>query len=290
MALISMKELLEAGVHFGHLTRRWHPKMKKYIYHERNGIYIIDLHQTLRLLEEAYEFIRSVAAQGELVLFVGTKRQAQDAIRENAERSGMPYVSVRWLGGLLTNFATIRGRVQYLEKLIQDEKSGEWERLPKNEQLILRRKKEKLLAYLGGLRTLDCLPGAIFVIDTRRELIACREARRLGIPIVAVVDTNCDPNLVDYVIPGNDDAIRAIRLITSKIADAVIEGRQEYQQSLIDRGVEAEVEPEEAEEGEEAVASVAAAGMVKEEEEEAPLAPEDMFIDADLIDLDDTDE
>jgi len=285
-----MKELLEAGVHFGHLTRRWHPKMKKYIYHERNGIYIIDLHQTLRLLEEAYEFIRSVAAQGELVLFVGTKRQAQDAIRENAERSGMPYVSVRWLGGLLTNFATIRGRVQYLEKLIQDEKSGEWERLPKNEQLILRRKKEKLLAYLGGLRTLDCLPGAIFVIDTRRELIACREARRLGIPIVAVVDTNCDPNLVDYVIPGNDDAIRAIRLITSKIADAVIEGRQEYQQSLIDRGVEAEVEPEEAEEGEEAVASVAAAGMVKEEEEEAPLAPEDMFIDADLIDLDDTDE
>ena len=304
MALVSMKELLEAGVHFGHLTRRWHPKMKKYVYHERNGIYIIDLHQTLRLLEEAYEFIRSVAAEGELVLFVGTKRQAQDALRENAERCGMPYVSVRWLGGLLTNFPTIRGRVQYLEQLIRDEKTGEWERLPKNEQLTLRRNREKLVAYLGGIRTLDRLPGAIFVVDTRRELIACREARRLGIPIVAVVDTNCDPNVVDYVIPGNDDAIRAIRLITSKMADAVLEGRQEYQQRLVERGVTPE-EGEEVEEGEEEVAPEAEAEAVKApvaakageepeapkaaEEADEPLAPEDMFIDADLIEFDETD-
>jgi len=304
VALVSMKELLEAGVHFGHLTRRWHPKMKKYVYHERNGIYIIDLHQTLRLLEEAYEFIRSVAAEGELVLFVGTKRQAQDALRENAERCGMPYVSVRWLGGLLTNFPTIRGRVQYLEQLIRDEKTGEWERLPKNEQLTLRRNREKLVAYLGGIRTLDRLPGAIFVVDTRRELIACREARRLGIPIVAVVDTNCDPNVVDYVIPGNDDAIRAIRLITSKMADAVLEGRQEYQQRLVERGVTPE-EGEEVEEGEEEVAPEAEAEAVKApvaakageepeapkaaEEADEPLAPEDMFIDADLIEFDETD-
>jgi len=278
--------------------------MKKYVYHERNGIYIIDLHQTLRLLEEAYEFIRSVAAEGELVLFVGTKRQAQDALRENAERCGMPYVSVRWLGGLLTNFPTIRGRVQYLEQLIRDEKTGEWERLPKNEQLTLRRNREKLVAYLGGIRTLDRLPGAIFVVDTRRELIACREARRLGIPIVAVVDTNCDPNVVDYVIPGNDDAIRAIRLITSKMADAVLEGRQEYQQRLVERGVTPE-EGEEVEEGEEEVAPEAEAEAVKApvaakageepeapkaaEEADEPLAPEDMFIDADLIEFDETD-
>jgi small subunit ribosomal protein S2 len=276
-----MKELLEAGVHFGHLTRRWHPKMKKYIYHERNGIYIIDLHQTLRLLEEAYEFIRSVAAQGELVLFVGTKRQAQDAVREQAERCGMPYVTVRWLGGLLTNFSTIRSRVRYLERLIREEAEGEWERLPKNEQLSLRRKKEKLLSYLGGLRTLDRLPAAIYAIDTRRELIACREAKRLGIPIIAVVDTNCDPSLVDYVIPGNDDAIRAIRLVTSAIADAVLEGRREYQQSLVERGIE----PEEEERLPLGETQAGAQVEPSEREEELLLAPEDMFIDVDLIDL-----
>ncbi|MBC7287715.1 MAG: 30S ribosomal protein S2, partial [Armatimonadetes bacterium] len=188
MAVVTMKELLEAGVHFGHLTRRWHPKMKKYIYHGRNGIYIIDLHQTLRLLEEACDFVRSVAAEGELILFVGTKRQAQDAIREEAERCGMPYVTSRWLGGLLTNFPVIRGRVSYLEQLIRDERTGEWTRLPKKEQLAMARKKEKLLAYLGGIRTLDRLPGAIYVVDIRREHIACKEARRLGIPIVAIVD------------------------------------------------------------------------------------------------------
>ncbi|MCD6351105.1 MAG: 30S ribosomal protein S2 [Armatimonadetes bacterium] len=286
MALVSMKELLEAGVHFGHLTRRWHPKMKKYIYHERNGIYIIDLHQTLRLLEEAYDFVRSVAAAGELVLFVGTKRQAQEAIRENAERCKMPYVSVRWLGGLLTNFQTIRGRIDYLERLIREEETGEWERLPKKEQLSLRRRKEKLLAYLGGLRALDRLPSAVYVVDTRRELIACREARRLGIPIVAVVDTNCDPDLADYVIPGNDDAIRAIRLITSKMADAVLEGQQQYQQSLVDQGIEPEEPVEEvaAVEGEEEGEAEEPAA----EEPEAPLAPEDMFIDADLIEIDET--
>lgn len=274
MALVSMKELLEAGVHFGHLTRRWHPKMKKYIYHERNGIYIIDLHQTLRLLEEAYEFVRSVAAEGELVLFVGTKRQAQEAIREHAERCGMPYVAVRWLGGLLTNFSTIRGRVDYLEQLIREEEAGEWTRLPKKEQLSLRRKKEKLLDYLGGIRKLDRLPAAVYVVDIRREVIACREANRLGIPIVAIVDTNCDPQMVDYVIPGNDDAIRAIRLITSKMADAVLEGRQEYQQLLVEKGVEAEAE------------AAVAAEATEEEAAEEPLAPEDMFIDVDLIDMD----
>lgn len=274
MALVSMKELLEAGVHFGHLTRRWHPKMKKYIYHDRNGIYIIDLHQTLRLLEEAYNFVRDTVASGGTVLFVGTKRQAQDAVREQAQRCGMPYVTVRWLGGLLTNFRTIRSRVDYLERLIRDEESGEWERLPKKEQLALRHKKEKLLSYLGGIRNLHDLPRALFVVDVRRELIACKEAQRLGIPIIGIVDTNCDPTMVDYVIPGNDDAIRAIRLIASKIADAVLAGRQEYQQYLVETG---EVAPIGA--GEEVVPAMA-------EEEEPELMPEDMFIDVDMIDFD----
>lgn len=278
MALVSMKELLEAGVHFGHLTRRWHPKMKKYIYHDRNGIYIIDLHQTLRLLEEAYEFVRDTVANGGTVLFVGTKRQAQDAIREQAERCGMPHVTVRWLGGLLTNFRTIRSRVDYLERLIREEQSGEWERLPKKEQLALRHKKEKLLSYLGGIRNLHELPSALFVVDVRRELIACTEARRLGIPIVGIVDTNCDPTMVDYVIPGNDDAIRAIRLIASKIADGVIAGRQEYQQRLVELGEAAPVEVE----------TVAAPAGAEEEEED--LLPEDMFIDVDMIDFDDESE
>lgn len=277
MALVSMKELLEAGVHFGHLTRRWHPKMKKYIYHDRNGIYIIDLHQTLRLLEEAYEFVRDTVARGGTVLFVGTKRQAQDAMREQAERCGMPHVTVRWLGGLLTNFRTIRGRVDYLERLVRDEQSGEWERLPKKEQLALRHKKEKLLSYLGGIRNLHDLPGALFVVDVRRELIACTEARRLGIPIVGIVDTNCDPTMVDYVIPGNDDAIRAIRLIASKIADAVIAGRQEYQQHLVELGEAVPVELE----------TLAAPAGAEEEED---LLPEDMFIDVDMIDFDDEEE
>ncbi|MCX7600242.1 MAG: 30S ribosomal protein S2 [Armatimonadetes bacterium] len=273
MALVSMKELLEAGVHFGHLTRRWHPKMKKYIYHDRNGIYIIDLHQTLRLLEEACEFVRGAVADGGTVLFVGTKRQAQDAVREQAERCGMPHVTVRWLGGLLTNFRTIRSRVDYLERLIRDEESGEWERLPKKEQLALRHKKEKLLSYLGGIRHLRELPSALFVVDVRRELIACTEARRLGIPIIGIVDTNCDPTMVDYVIPGNDDAIRAIRLIASKIADAVLAGRQEYQQHLVELGepVPAELET-----------TGAPAGA----DDEVELMPEDMFIDVDMIDFD----
>jgi small subunit ribosomal protein S2 len=277
-----MKELLEAGVHFGHLTRRWHPKMKKYIYHDRNGIYIIDLHQTLRLLEEAYEFVRKAAADGGLVLFVGTKRQAQEAVREQAERCHMPYVTNRWLGGLLTNFVTIRSRVEYMERLFREEQEGEWERLPKKEQLALRRKRDKLVEYLGGLRGLDRLPSVLYVVDTRREQIACREARRLGIPIVAIVDTNCDPDMVDYVIPANDDAIRAIRLITGKIADAVLEGRQEYQQRLVEQGIPPE-----------AVAAGAPVGQALEPTpgrpgEEVPLAPEDMFIDVDdsLLDFD----
>ncbi len=271
MALVTMKELLEAGVHFGHLTRRWHPRMAKYIYHERNGIYIIDLHQTLRLLEEAYNFVRETAAKGGTILFVGTKRQARDAIREQAERCGMPYVITRWLGGMLTNFQTIRKRIDYLEELIRQEEAGEWEDLPKKEALSLKRKKEKLMNYLGGVRGLKQLPDAVYIVDIRRESIAVKECNRLGIPIVAIVDTNCDPELVQYVIPGNDDAIRAIRLITTKIADAVIEGKGEYQQRLVEEGAE-----------EEAMAVEAASAGGEEEE----LAPEDMFIDADFIEFD----
>lgn len=270
MALVSMKELLEAGVHFGHLTRRWHPKMKKYIYHDRNGIYIIDLHQTLRQLEDACAFVRGQVAEGGSVLFVGTKRQAQDAIREHATRCAMPYVTVRWLGGLLTNFRTIRSRVDHLERLIRDEESGEWERLPKKEQLALRHKQEKLLSYLGGIRNLHALPKVIFVVDVRREIIACHEGRRLGIPIVGVVDTNCDPGLVDLVIPGNDDAIRAIRLITEKIADSVVAGKGDYQQGLLEK--------QEAE-------APAAEGAEAAGGEEEILSPEDMFIEVEMDDL-----
>ncbi len=276
MALVSMKELLEAGVHFGHLTRRWHPKMKKYIYHDRNGIYIIDLHQTLRQLEEACAFVRSQVADGGSILFVGTKRQSQDAIREHATRCGMPYVTVRWLGGLLTNFRTIRGRVDHLERLIKDEETGEWERLPKKEQLGLRHKKEKLLSYLGGIRNLHALPKVIFVVDVRREIIACHEGRRLAIPIVGVVDTNCDPGLVDLVIPGNDDAIRAIRLITEKIADSVLMGKADFQQRLLEKQ---ETEAAVAAEAAEAAEAAAAEG------EEEVLSPEDMFIEVEMDDL-----
>jgi small subunit ribosomal protein S2 len=229
LALVSMKELLEAGVHFGHQTRRWNPKMKRYIYHERNGIYIIDLHQTLRLLEEAYGFIRETAAQGKQVMFVGTKRQAQEAISQSADRCGMPYVNRRWLGGMMTNFTTMSERVKYLEGLEQAEASGEWTRLTKKEMLNLQREREKLQANLGGIRRLKGMPGAVFAVDLKREHLAAAESNRLKIPVVAILDTNCDPDQVDYVIPGNDDAIRAIRLITGKMADAVIEGQQEYQ-------------------------------------------------------------
>jgi small subunit ribosomal protein S2 len=237
-----MKELLEAGVHFGHQTRRWNPKMKRYIYHERNGIYIIDLHQTLRLLEDAYNFIKDTAATGKQVLFVGTKRQAQESIKGQADRVEMPYVNRRWLGGMMTNFRTMRDRVKYMEELEAAEASGEWTRLTKKEGLALKRELEKLDANLGGIRNLKGVPGAIYVVDLKREHIAASEANKLGVPVVSILDTNCDPDLVDYVIPGNDDAIRAIRLITGKMADAVAEGKAEYASRVAEKTALAEAQ------------------------------------------------
>lgn len=226
MAVVSMKQLLEAGVHFGHQTRRWNPKMAPYIFMNRNGIYIIDLQKTVKRIEEAYNFIKQVAEEGRNVLFVGTKKQAQQAVQEEAERCGMFYVNQRWLGGILTNFQTIRRRVERLHELERLEESGQIELRPKKEAAELMREKARLQKYLGGIKNMRNLPGALFVVDPRKERIAVAEARKIGIPVVAIVDTNCDPDEVDYVIPGNDDAIRAVRLITSKIADAVIEGRE----------------------------------------------------------------
>jgi len=226
MAVVSMKQLLEAGVHFGHQTRRWNPKMAPYIFTERNGIYILDLQKTVKLLEQAYNFIRDVAAEGKSVLFIGTKKQAQESIEAEAKRCGMFYVNHRWLGGMLTNFSTISQRIRRLKELEEMETNGMFDVLPKKEVIKLRAEKEKLEKNLGGIKEMRELPGAVFVVDPKKEHIAVREARVLGIPIVAIVDTNCDPDEVDYVIPGNDDAIRAIKLITSRIADAVLEARQ----------------------------------------------------------------
>ena len=239
MAVVSMKQLLEAGVHFGHQTRRWNPKMAEYIYMERNGIYIIDLQKTVKKLEEAYSFVRSVAESGQSVLFVGTKKQAQDAVKEEAGRVGMFYVNARWLGGMLTNFKTMRTRIDRLAQLKKMQEDGTFDMLPKKEVIKLMHEMEKLEKYLGGVKEMKKLPGAIFVVDPRKEHNAISEARKLHIPIVAIVDTNCDPDEVDYVIPGNDDAIRAIRLISSAMANAVQEGRQ---------GADAEVEEPAAEE------------------------------------------
>jgi small subunit ribosomal protein S2 len=222
---ITIKELLEAGVHFGHQTKRWNPKMKKYLFGERNGIYIIDLQKTLKKFQEAAEFITRVAAEGLPVVFVGTKKQAADVIEEEATRCEQFFVNHRWLGGTLTNFQTIRKSVNRLRQIEESEAKGELERLTKKEAMGLRREGQKLEHALGGIKGMDRLPGAIFVIDTKNERIAVREARRLGIPLVAVVDTNCDPEEIDYPIPGNDDAIRAIRLMVARIADAVLEGR-----------------------------------------------------------------
>ena len=259
MALATMKDLLEAGVHFGHPTRHWHPKMRGYIYHARNDIYIIDLHQTLRALEGSYEFLREVSEDGGTVLFVGTKRQGQDTIQEQADRCHMPYVNNRWLGGMLTNFETIRQRVKHMEGLIAEEEAGEWRRLSKREGLSLRREKEKLMHSLGGIRAMSELPDAVFIIDIVREDLAVCEAYKLGIPTVALVDTNCDPEPIDYVIPGNDDAIRAIRLIATKMADAIIEGRGGYEAQIAE---------------EEAMATEAVA-----EEDVIPYQPEELFVD-----------
>ena len=226
MGVVSMKQLLEAGVHFGHQTRRWNPKMARYIFTERNGIYIIDLQKTVKKLEEAYMFVRDVAANGDSVLFVGTKKQAGEPIKEEAERAGAHYVNARWLGGMLTNFKTIRQRIQRLEQLRKMQEDGTFDRLPKKEVGKLELEIEKLEKYLGGIKTMNKLPGALFIVDPRKERIAVAEAKKLGIPIVAIVDTNCDPDEIDYVIPGNDDAIRAVKLIASTMADAIIEGRQ----------------------------------------------------------------
>ena len=226
MSVVSMKQLLEAGVHFGHQTRRWNPKMAPYIYMERNGIYIIDLQKTVRKLEEAYSFIREVSENGGLVLFVRTKKQAQEAIKEEAERVGMFYVNARWLGGMLTNFKTMRMRIDRLAQLRKMQEDGTFDILPKKEVIKLTNEIGKLEKYLGGVKEMKKLPSALFIIDPRKERNAIAEARKLSIPIVAIVDTNCDPDEIDYVIPGNDDAIRAIRLISQAMANAVIEGRQ----------------------------------------------------------------
>ena len=226
MAVVSMKQLLEAGVHFGHQTRRWNPKMAPYIYTERNGIYIIDLQKTVKKLEEAYSFVRDLAANGESILFVGTKKQAQDAIKEESLRAGQYYVNARWLGGMLTNFRTMRTRVDRLAQLRKMEENGTFAMLPKKEVTKHQGEIAKLEKYLGGVKDMKKLPGALFIVDPRKERNAIAEARKLNIPIVAIVDTNCDPDEIDYVIPGNDDAIRAIRLIAGTMANAVIEGRQ----------------------------------------------------------------
>ncbi|MGI6153982.1 MAG: 30S ribosomal protein S2 [Christensenellaceae bacterium] len=239
MSVISMKQLLEAGVHFGHQTRRWNPKMKRFIFTERNGIYIIDLQKTVKEVEKAYYFVRDVVMDGKTVLFVGTKKQAQDSIETEAKRCGQFYVSNRWLGGMLTNFKTIRSRVQRMVTIEQMEANGDFELLPKKEVIKLNHEKEKLMKNLGGIRDMKDLPGALFVVDPRKERIAIAEARNLGIPVVAIVDTNCDPDEVDYPIPGNDDAIRAVKLISSKMADAVLEGRQGEQMEAEEEAAEA---------------------------------------------------
>ena len=242
MGVVSMKQLLEAGVHFGHQTRRWNPKMAEYIFTERNGIYIIDLQKTVKKLEEAYNFIREVSENGDSVLFVGTKKQAQSAVKEEAERSEMHFVNARWLGGMMTNFKTIRTRIKRLEQLTKMEEDGTFELLPKKEVVKLKLEIEKLEKYLGGIKNMHRLPGALFVVDPRKEKIAVAEAKKLGIPVVAIVDTNCDPDEVDYVIPGNDDAIRAVKLISQCIADAVIEGRQGEQNTTEEVAEEATAE------------------------------------------------
>lgn len=240
MGVVSMKQLLEAGVHFGHQTRRWNPKMAPYIFTERNGIYIIDLQKTVRKLEEAYMFVRDISANGGNVLFVGTKKQAGDSVKEEAIRCGGYYVNARWLGGMMTNFKTIRRRIDRLSQLRKMEEDGTFDLLPKKEVIKLNLEIEKLEKFLGGIKDMKKLPGALFIVDPRKEKIAVAEAKKLGIPIVAIVDTNCDPDDVDYVIPGNDDAIRAVKLIAGAMASAVIEGRQGEQVTTDEEAVSTE--------------------------------------------------
>ena len=238
MSVISMKQLLEAGVHFGHQTRRWNPKMAQYIFTERNGIYIIDLQKTVKKVEEAYKFTKEIAETGKPILFVGTKKQAQEAIKEEAERCGMFYVNERWLGGMLTNHKTIKTRIEKLRKLEKMEEEGTFNVLPKKEVIKLRAEKEKLEKYLNGIKDMPELPGAIFVVDPRKENIAIQEAHRLGIPVLGIVDTNCDPEQLDFAIPGNDDAIRAVKLITGAMATAIIEGRQAIADEVAEEAAE----------------------------------------------------
>ncbi|MBF8418651.1 30S ribosomal protein S2 [Heyndrickxia coagulans] len=226
MSVISMKQLLEAGVHFGHQTRRWNPKMKKYIFTERNGIYIIDLQKTVKKVEEAYNFVKELAGNGGKILFVGTKKQAQESVKDEAERSGMFYVNHRWLGGTLTNFETIQKRIDRLKQIEKMEEDGTFDVLPKKEVVQLKKEHDRLVKFLGGIKDMRNLPDALFVIDPRKERIAVAEARKLNIPIIGIVDTNCDPDEIDYVIPANDDAIRAVKLLTSKMADAIVEAKQ----------------------------------------------------------------
>lgn len=246
MPVLTMKQLLEAGVHFGHQTKRWNPKMKKYIYASRNDIYIIDLQKTVVLAEEAYKYVANLSAEGKKVLFVGTKKQATDAIKEEAERCGMYYINSRWLGGTLTNFKTIRTRIERLNQIDQMEQMGEFNLLPKKEVAALKNEREKLLTNLGGIREMRTIPDAIFIVDPHKEQIAVKEAKNLNIPIIAITDTNCDPDDIDYVIPGNDDAIRAVKLIAGMVADAVIEGRQgeagEVKQEIAEQEVAEEAE------------------------------------------------
>ena len=243
MSVVNMKQLLEAGVHFGHQTRRWNPKMEDYIFQERNGIYIIDLQQTVKLIDKAYDYVKEAAAQDKNILFVGTKRQAQETIETEAERCGMPYVNERWLGGMLTNYQTIKKRIDRLNELEEMEEEGLFEVLPKKEVVELERERDKLLKYLGGIRDMGGLPDVVYITDPRKESIAVAEARKLNIPIVSIVDTNCDPDLIDYKIPGNDDAIRAVKLITKVMADAVIAGQQgeQVQEDIEENSDEPEV-------------------------------------------------
>ena len=270
MSTITMKQLLEAGVHFGHQTKRWNPKMKEYIFGSRNGIYIIDLQKTVRLFKEAYKAVVDTVAAGGTVLFVGTKKQAQDAIAEEAQRAGMFYVNQRWLGGTLTNFRTIKKNIERMKKLQAMKEDGTFEALPKKEVLQLEKERAKIEKTLGGIKDMTELPKLLYVVDPRKEKIAVHEARKLGIPIVAIVDTNCDPDEVDYVIPGNDDAIRAIRLISAKIADACLEGKQLYEAKLSGAEIAAPVTAEEAAGKPEASAETTSGemGEVAEDKEE----------------------
>ncbi|QER41712.1 30S ribosomal protein S2 [Thermodesulfobacterium sp. TA1] len=272
MAHITMKQLLEAGVHFGHQTRRWNPKMKPFIFGERNGIHIIDLQQTLKYFEIAYEFVVNLVAEGGKLLFVGTKKQAQDTIREEAERCGMYYVDYRWLGGTLTNFRTIRQSVEKLKRIESWFEDGTIERFPKKERLRLERLKNKLDRNLRGIKEMETLPQALFVVDPVHEEIAVKEARKLGIPIVAIVDTNCDPDLIDYIIPGNDDAIRAVKLITGKIADACLEGLEIYKERVTaESDKELSLEEEFLKKDEEATAEAILEEILAEEKKETEL-------------------